>query len=120
MEGMLPESPDVLKAMSPDFAQVLNVRTTGDGRLYKGTLAADEAGFQALIRATLKRANGHLQAIRSGQCAAAPARSSGANPCTYCDYRALCLFDDRLDAARVRKFPSMTNEEAMEKMKLED
>jgi len=40
-------------------------------------------------------------------------------PCAWCDWRAMCLFDDRLDARRVRRFPTIKGDEVLERMKLE-
>ena len=120
MEGLLPESKELLEAMSPEYKEVLKVGVNAGGTFRKGEPITDESGFAALTRCALARAEGHLQRIRRGDCAAAPARMDKKNPCTYCDYRAICLFDDRLDAKRIRKFKPLPMEEAMLRMKAED
>ena len=40
MEGLLPDSMELLEAMSPSFTEVIKARVTREGALYKGTLAA--------------------------------------------------------------------------------
>ena len=51
--------------------------------------------------------------IRSGTAAPSPARTNKTNPCSYCDFRDACHFDDNMDAALVRRFGDMTNEEVI-------
>ena len=67
----------------------------------------------------LRRAEEHLSRIRSGECAAAPARMEQSNPCTWCDWHKICLFDDRLDGSRARRLKSLQPDEAMLKIKSE-
>ena len=42
------------------------------------------------------------------------------NPCKTCDWRGICLFDDRMDASRVRRFPGIRAESVLERLKLEE
>lgn len=119
MEGLLPGDPEVLEAMSPNFSDVVKARVTASGELYKGTLTADAGDYRAVARCALKRAEAHLAKIQSGICEASPARFEQSNPCQWCDYRAICLFDDRLDAGRVRKFKNLPPDEVLLMMKQE-
>jgi len=121
MEGLLPDSMELLKAMSPDFDQVLKAnvnRTTGE--LRKGTVVASERDFSNLTRCAIRRAGEHVTSIRSGLCHAAPARIELSDPCKYCDYKSICQFDARLDARRIRKFKPIPAEEVLEKLRDEE
>ena len=120
MEGLLPESMDLLRAMAPDFTEVVKAKVTGAGTLYKGTVTASERDFNNLTRCALRRATEHLGSIRAGACAAAPARMETSDPCKYCDYKSVCLFDDRLDARRIRKYKPIPAEEVLEKLRDEE
>lgn len=120
MEGLLPGNQDLLKAMSPNYPEVLKVRVTGSGALYKGTLTASAADYDRLSRCALRHAQEHIDRIESGECRAAPARIEQSDACQYCDYRPLCLFDDRMDAGRARKFKTLSGAEVLEKLALED
>ena len=119
MIGLTVDDVDVLSAQSPNFPEVLNVRVTREGALYKGTLATDQRGFDALTAHTLTKAAEHLDAIRAGEAAVAPAENHENRPCKYCDWRPVCLFDERLDAACVRRFPRMKADDVMERVVLE-
>ena len=119
MEGLMPSDPELLKALSPVPAEVLKLRTTASGAPYKGSVTAEESDYRALTECALRRAEEHLSRIRSGECAAAPARMEQSNPCTWCDWHKICLFDDRLDGARARRLKSLQPDEAMLKIKSE-
>ena len=119
MDGLLPDSRELLEAMSPDFAQVLKVNVTKTGEFYKGTVVASEADFANLTRCAIRRAGEHVDSIGAGQCVVSPARMEQSDPCRYCDYRAICQFDDRLDAQRIRKFKPIPAEEVLAKLREE-
>ena len=118
MTGLAIDDVDVLAAQSPNFPEVLSVRVSQSGALYKGTLATDQHGFEALTAHTLDAAARHLDAIRDGDAAVAPAEHHNGTPCAWCDWRAACLFDPRLDAACVRRFPAIKGDEVLERMVL--
>ncbi|MBR1821473.1 MAG: PD-(D/E)XK nuclease family protein, partial [Clostridia bacterium] len=118
LTGLAPDDLDLLQAQSPNFPEVLNVRVTKGGDLYKGTLATDANGFRALMSRTLQKAGEHLDGIRAGLMQAAPARFRQQNPCQYCDWRGICLFDERMDAGRVRRFDRIRGDEVLERLKL--
>ncbi len=120
LKGLAPDDPEVLKAQSPNFPEVLNLKLTQAGQLYKGSLATDENGFRALMNRTLSKVSEHLDGIRGGLAQAAPARFRQHDPCKYCDWRAVCRFDERMDARRVRRFETMKGDEVLERVKLED
>ena len=119
LTGLAVDDPEVLSAQSPNFEEVLNVRLTKDGGLYKGTAAASQAGFQAVIDRALAQVGKHLDAIRAGEAAVAPSEFRDQMPCAWCDLAPACLFDPRLDANCVRRFPKMRTSEALERIILE-
>ena len=119
LTGLAIDDLDVLSAQSPNFPEVLNVRVSQGGALYKGTLATDRNGFAAMIRHALRRAAEHLDGIRGGDAAVSPADFRLHRPCDWCDWRSICMLDDRLDARCVRRFQTIKADEALERMKLE-
>ena len=120
MSGLAVDDTDVLAAQSPDFPEVLNVRVNKDGGLYKGALATDQRGFEALTGHALTMAGRHLDAIRRGVAAVAPADHRMNTPCAWCDWRSVCLFDERLDAGCVRRFANMRADEVLLALKREE
>ena len=118
LSGLAPDDLALLKAQSPNFTEVLGVKATKDGALYKGALATDAGGFKALTERALVMAGAHLDGIRSGRAEIAPIRFRQQNPCQYCDWRGICLYDERMDAACARRFRPMRSDEVLEKLKL--
>lgn len=119
MEGLIPESEEVRQAMTDRLGEVFKARATEDGKLYKNVPSASESDYRAMTDCALRRAGEQLRDIRNGVCGAFPVRFEGMDPCRYCNYRLVCLFDDRLDAQRVRRPKALSLEESMLKMKLE-
>ncbi len=121
MEGLLPKDEDILAAMTPNPERVFNVRTNKDGSFYKGTLSAEDDDYRRLSARAIDRAEDHLRNIRSGSCQAAPAQiDKGGLPCQYCDYKRICLFDNRLDGDKVRRFKKMKPEEVLTQLALDE
>jgi len=120
LNGLAPDDLALLEAQSPNFTQVLNVKVNADGGLRKGTLVTDANGFSALMKKTLRRAGEHLDAIRAGLAQVAPATLRQQNACQYCDWRPICMFDERLDGGCVRRFETMRADEVLERLKLEE
>ena len=119
LNGLAIDSLDVLSAQTPNFTDVLGVRKTKEGGIAKTAAVTNRQGFEAMTRHTLNKAADLLDGIRSGNAAVAPSRFRNAMPCAWCDLRDACLYDERLDAACVRSFPSMRGQEALDNMKLE-
>ena len=120
LNGLAPDDLALLEAQSPNFTQVLNVKVNAGGGLRKGTLVTDANGFSALMKKTLRRAGEHLDAIRAGLAQVAPATLRQQNACQYCDWRPICMFDERLDGGCVRRFETMRADEVLERLKLEE
>ena len=119
LAGLANDSLDVLSAQSPNFQEVLNVKVTKDNTLSRTTLATDAHGFEALTSHAMKKAAEHLDGIRGGRAEIAPAPFRLLDPCAWCDWRPICLFDDRLDARCVRRYKTIRSDEVLKRMKLE-
>ena len=120
MDGLLPESPEVRQALSPQIGSVVRVQVTSAGELYKDTVTAGEEDYARVNRRALRSAQEHWRNIRGGRCAASPARVDGKTPCAFCDYAAACLFEAQLDAARVRGFKPLRGDEVLNRLKEEE
>ena len=118
LDGLAVNDVDVLAAQSPDFQEILKVRVSKEGALYKNALATDQKGFEALTGHAMKMAGAHLDAICGGEASVAPAAHRSDVPCDHCDWRCVCLYDPRLDAACVRRFPKMKADDVMERVTL--
>ena len=118
LSGLAIDDPEVLAAQSPNFPEVLGVRVTKEGSLYKGAMATDAHGFETLTHHALTKAGEHLDNIRDGEAAVAPAEFRLNTPCDWCDLRDACLFDERLDARCVRRFKNIRGDAVLELLKL--
>ena len=119
MNGLLPEDPELLRAQTPNPGEVFNARMTGEGKLFANVPCADDQNFNRLIVHTLNMAQKHLDAIRAGDARVSPASFDGREACAICDYRAACLFDGKLDAARVRRMKNIKWNEVFDRIALE-
>lgn len=116
MDGLLPGDAEVLRAMSPNIAEVVKARVSASGELYKSVLTATQREYDGLTRCALRHAAELLSGIERGACEASPARLETSDPCRYCDSRLACGYDDRLDPGRARKFKPMTGQEALNRL----
>ncbi len=120
MTGLLPEDMELIRAQAPDPEAVFNARLTSAGELYSNVPRADDRNFERLVRHTLRQAEKYIAGIRAGEAAVSPASFDNRDACALCDYRAACLFDPKLDAAKARRFKNMKWNDVFEKIALED
>ena len=120
MSGLLPEDPELIRAQTPEPEKVFQARMTGEGKLYASVPCADDKNFERLIRHVLRKAEEEISSIRSGEARVSPASFDGREPCAYCDYRAACLFDARIDAGRVRRMKNIKWNEVFDRIAVED
>ncbi len=103
MEGLVPDDIELLAAMSPNFGDVFKVRVTGADRFAANALRATPRQYEGVLRCALRRAAEHVAGIERGACQASPARLGNADPCSYCDFRTACGFDEQLSPGMARK-----------------
>ena len=119
MNGLLPADEELLRAQTPNPGQVFSARLTGEGKLFANVPCADDVNFKRLVRHAIDMAQKHLNAIRSGEVSVSPASFDGREACAFCQDRAACLFDSRLNGACVRKYKNIKWNEVFEKIALE-
>ena len=119
LSGITLAEKQVIDAMNTDSGDVINIRINQDGSISRTSPALERDAIDLIMERTLDNAARHIDGIRSGRAAAAPARTKKSDPCRFCDFRSACHFDDELDAARVRRFEDMSNEEVIEKLREE-
>lgn len=113
LKGMTLADTDVIDAMSTDSGDVINVKINKDGAISKTSNAVERDAIDLIIARALDNAAMHVEGIRAGSAAPSPARTKSSNPCSYCDFRNACHFDDGMDAAMVRRFEDMSNDEVI-------
>ena len=100
-------------------SNVAPMRLTKSGAPYKGTSAGDAKSFEILGTYARRKAARLGNEILRGNAAASPYRLSSEEACTYCPYRGVCGFDERLPGCRFRLIKNMDVEEALRAMQEE-
>ena len=117
LSGITLADKEVIDAMSTDSGDVINIRINKDGSISKLSSTVEKDAIDLMIARTLDNAAAHVERIRMGEADASPARTKKSDPCRFCDFRSACHFDDTLDAARVRRFEEISNEEVIERLR---
>ena len=72
-------------------------------RFYRASAALSRPALCKLLARAQAMAGRHVDGIRAGEAAPAPAKVGRELPCRFCDGRAACLFDEAADRGRVRR-----------------
>ncbi|MGI6240172.1 MAG: PD-(D/E)XK nuclease family protein [Christensenellales bacterium] len=119
LKGLTTDEPEVIAAMSPRPQDVISIRIRSDGTIVRSGAIVDRQAMRLIIDRALHNAARHVAGIRAGHAEASPARTQTADPCKYCDYRRSCLFDDSLDARKVRRVETMNDQAVIDRLKTE-
>lgn len=117
LTGLTTSDPEIIAAMSPVPEDVISIRINKNGSISRTSAVADPHGMRLLIGRVLGNAAHHVDGIRAGFAAATPARTKKLDPCKYCDYKRSCLFDEVLDARKVRRVEELSNAEVMDRLR---
>ena len=120
LNGLIPEDEDLMAAQTPEPKRVFSGRFTDAGKPYANVPCADDVNFSRLVRHTLRMAQTHIEAIRSGRAEVSPSQFDQREACTICDFRAACLFDSRIDSQKVRRYKNIKWNEVFEKIAFEE
>ncbi len=95
MKGLLLDNPAVLEAMEADVAGVfIPAKQTGKGTLTAQSSVASLRQLGLLKQRTEELLREMASALREGEIAAVPTETGGRTACQYCDYRAVCGYED--------------------------
>ena len=72
-----------------------------------------------MIDLLIKKIKETGKAILEGNIAVNPCEQGSYQSCTYCDYKAVCGFDEKIPGYEYRVLPSLSEDEIMLKMKEE-
>lgn len=118
LKGLTIDDIDVINAMSPNPSDVINI-TVKDGRISRSQQVIEKDDLARLINRVLTVSAGQVDQIRAGGAGVSPMRTTNLDPCAYCDYRGACLFDNALDASRVRRAEDMKNDQVLMRLREE-
>lgn len=122
LDGIVNEEPQVIQAMDEAFTErsdVIPVSRTKSGELSKTSKVYSTEQF-AQISAYVNHVIEVLgRRMLAGEIDVNPYELQGSSACTWCGYRSICGFDERMSGCRYRKLRQMRSDEdifeAMEK-----
>lgn len=114
LDGIVNADPEVYGAMDETFeskSDVIPVSRTKDGTLARTSKAYSTEQF-AMISEHVTRTLIQLgRRMLAGEIAAEPFELQGKTACTWCAYRSICGFDERLQGCGYRKLKQITSDE---------
>ncbi len=114
LDGIVNADPDVYGAMDTEFtdrSDVIPVARTKSGELAKTSKVYDTDQFRVMsdyVNQTILELG---KRMLSGEIAAAPYELKGKTACTWCAYRSICGFDERLDGCGYRRLDRIRAED---------
>jgi len=122
-DGMVNGDAEVLKLLDYDLQQgASNVVPAGrnkDGRLSKSSKVLNEEELRLLSNFANRKMQKIGNAIMNGEAEVNPYLLGDKTACTYCKYKGICGFDEKLPGYEYRKLDKFDNGEALEKMREE-
>lgn len=122
LDGIVNDDPEIYGAMDETFtdkSDVIPVSRTKSGELSKTSKVYSTQQFAAIsdyVNQTIQKLGARMMA---GEIAVNPYELKSQNACTFCSYRSICGFDERLRGCGYRKLKQMKSDEdifaAMEK-----
>lgn len=113
--GLVNASPEVIRLFDRDFTKdsfVIPVSLTSSGALSKRSQAATTRQFDALGSFAAKKVETLGQEILNGNISINPYIRGNKNACTYCLFRSVCGFDERIRGFSYRRLVGMSGDEA--------
>jgi ATP-dependent helicase/nuclease subunit B len=105
MSGLLLDDYEVLRGMERELAGVyIPVKLGRDGKPDIASQIASAAEFAALARKVELQITTMAEELSAGKIAAKPIQTSGGLTCEYCDYPALCGFEEGDACVTVKSF----------------
>jgi len=103
-------------------SKVIRIDTTKSGELSKSAIgnSLSLSSYNLMEDYVDKKTKALRREIESGNIAVKPYFLKGENACTYCGYKALCGFDERVKGYGFRFLKNMTEDDVINKVKKEE
>lgn len=106
LDGYVNADPEVYRAMDHEMgssSNIIPVTENKDGSLRKNSKAASEEQFAGICAYVSRKILELGTQIMNGEIAVNPYELNGKTPCSYCPYRSVCGFDQRIGGFAYRK-----------------
>jgi len=112
MTGLVLKDENIYKAldeMNYDNSSIIPLALSKEGTPKKNSSVADEKDYRAVIALAEKNVGRIGRSILDGKISISPYIDKKKSPCSYCDYKAVCLIDDNMNKDRMRKIATKEN-----------
>jgi len=124
MNGLVNSASDVIALLDRSMqtenrSDIIPVSYNKDGSMSKRSSAVNSREFGTMntyVRKTIRRMG---EEILEGNTAIAPYKKGAENGCTYCEFREICGFDERMKGFSYRRLREMEKEEILKAMEAE-
>ncbi len=119
MKGLVNCNDEVIRLMDQDFglkSDVLPVKRILNGEFSRGSSIASTEEFQTISNYVNHKIKDMGRNILDGDIAMNPYESDKSDACTYCNYHAVCRFDDQQAGISKRKLKKAANDEVLNQM----
>ncbi len=120
--GAVNEREEVIALLDRDFTArslVVPVERKKDGSFSRRSGVMSEADFQTISSYVNHKIRQFGQEIKDGQIVIEPYESKDGQACTYCSFKGICGYDEKIPGYRHRKLPDLDRETVMERMEEE-
>ena len=118
-KGLVNSDEHIIHMMDADFersSDVIPVSRTAGGEFTKAASVASSEQFKRISDYVNHKIATMGREILTGEIAASPYGDGKSSACTYCQYHAVCGFDERMSGAKTRQASNMDREQILEAM----
>lgn len=119
MTGIVNENDEAVRLLDSEFtdkSDILPLERKKDGSFSAYSSVIKEKDMQMVSNYVNRKIKELGCGILEGTISVNPYEQNGSRACTYCAYKSVCGFDERVDGYRMRKLEKLSAEEALEKM----
>lgn len=119
MTGIVNENEEAVRLLDSEFtdkSDILPLERKKDGTFSAYSSVIKEEDMRIVSNYVNHKIKELGRGILDGTIAVNPYEQNGSKACTYCSYKSVCGYDERIEGYRMRKLPKLTAEEALERM----
>lgn len=120
--GIVREEEQVIRLLDKDFtgkSAVVPVEQKKDGSFSTRSGTVKEEEYEVISRFVSHKIRQFGKGILAGDISVNPCRQGDRETCTYCAYKDVCDFEEKVPGYQTRELPSLPREELLERMKEE-
>ena len=122
MTGVVSDKPEVIGLLDKEFSDkslIVPVERKKDGSFSASSSVISKEDYQVVSEFVNRKIKETGKAILEGNIAINPCEQGNYQACTYCDYKAVCGFDEKIPGYECRVLPTLPDDELLAKMREE-